>query len=234
MNWLAEIIADCALTEDVEDYLLGRGAKEETIRAEGFVTWKPSAKPIPDETFCKRYGLHGERIEGYLVTPVRSPKGGLIGFEARCIHQKLISDYRLPEAAWNPFWLGTRRAMPKIWAGGDVWITEGLFDLCPLEWAVPSKDAVLASVRARLSRSHVEFLRRFCRGWVNMVYDRDTAGRQGTVGWVDETGKRRYGAVDNLRRAGLTCRDVAYHGGKDPGEIWNSGGVKAIQAAFPI
>ena len=234
MNWLEEILVKMTLTEEVEDYLLGRGAKEATIREEGIVTWSPPSQAVTDAVFCRRYGPYGEKIAGYLVTPVRSPKGALIGFEARSIRQKAISDFRFVEAAWNPFWLGTRRAMPKIWAGGDVWIVEGLFDLCPLEWAVPEKDAVLASVRARLSACHVEFLRRFCKGQVNMVYDQDPAGRAGMHGWTDETGKKKMGALERLRRVGLVCRDVPFQGGKDPGQIWDRGGAKAVQAAFPI
>lgn len=231
-SWLEKALAACVLTDSVEGYLLGRGAKEITIAAEGIVTWCPPVDPAPDPDFRKAHGEHGERLEGYLVCPVRSPRGSLIGFESRATHVKRIVDYRLPEAAWNPFWLGTRKAMPALWAGGDAWIVEGLFDMCPLEWAVPGTDAVLASVRAKLSKKHVEFLQRFCKGWVHMVYDRDATGRKSTVGWVDETGKHRYGALDVLQRVGLKCRDVFYSGGKDPGELWDKGGVAAIRAAF--
>ena len=233
MSWLEEALAACTLTEEVEGYMLGRGAKESSIAAEGIVTWRPSADPVPNEEFCEKYGKHGEKLDGFLMCPVRSPKGILLGFEARNIRQKVISDFRLPEAYWNPFFLGTRSAMPSIWSGGDVWICEGLFDKFPLEWAVPSGDAVLATVRAKLSDSHVEFLRRFCTGTIHMVYDRDETGRKATVGWVDaETGRKRYGALDALKRVGLKCVDVQYRGGKDPGEIWDHGGAAAVKAAF--
>jgi hypothetical protein len=106
-----------------------------------------------------------------------------------------------------------------------------LFDLCPLEWAIPEKDAVLASVRAKLTMSHVEFLRRFCRGRVNMVYDQDDSGRKGTFGFIDESGKKQMGALDWLRRVGLQCRDIPYEG-KDPGVIWDTGGVSAVRNTF--
>jgi DNA primase len=155
-----------------------------------------------------------------------------LGFEGRSIHEKKITDFRLPEEKWCPFFLGLHSAMSRIWDGGDVWITEGLFDKCALEWAVPEKDAVLATVRAALSRPHVEFLRRFCRGRVQMVYDLDETGRKATRGWVDERGQKRLGALELLQRAGLTCRDVPYRGAKDPGEIWNMGGAEAIRKVF--
>ena len=232
MSWLEQSLATCSLTPEVESYLLGRGAKPVSIQREGIVTWQAQDVPLPDEEFRKRYGSRGEALVGALVCPVRSPRGKLIGFEARSIREKRISDYRLHEAAWNPFFLGTKNAVEKLWMGGDAWIVEGLFDLFPLEWAVPSTDAVLATVRARLSVSHVEFLRRFCRGLVNMVYDRDETGRKGITGWVDETGKKRWGALQSLGRVGLKCRDVPYGGGKDPGEIWDRGGVEALRKTF--
>lgn len=234
MGWLDDALSQCRLTDEVEGYLLGRGAKEEFIQQEGIVTWCRADSPIPDQTFQDRYGTHGERLEGCLVCPVRSPKGEVIGFEGRSTQRKYITDFRLPPSAWNPFWLGTKTAMPKIWSGGDVWIVEGLFDLCPLQWAIPQEDAILASVRAHLSRNHVEFLRRFCKGWVNMVYDRDETGRKATHGYTDDQGKRHWGALDNLQRVGLDCRDKPYSGGTDPGEIWDLGGAPAIKKAFPL
>lgn len=234
MTWLGEVLGDCVLTPRVEDYLLGRGAKEESIQAEGAVTWQVPEKDIPDAIFRQRYGPRGEKLSGWLICPVYSPKGALLGFEGRNTQQKMITDFRLPASKWSPFWLGTRRMMSRIWAGGDVWVVEGLFDLFPLEWVVPETDAVLASVRAKLSRQHVAFLRRFCKGWVHMVYDRDETGRKGTVGFVDDTGKRVWGALESLEHAGLRCRDVTYRGGNDPGEIWDSGGVEALNAAFVL
>lgn len=239
-RWLEEHLKKCVLTEDVQDYFMGRGGKEETLLAEGIVTWKLLSEDSPDPVFCKKYKSRGEYLQGMLICPVRSPKGVLLGFEGRSIHQKSITDFRLPEEKWNPFFLGTRTAMPKIWAGGDVWVTEGLFDKCPLEWAVPPQDAVLATVRAALSRRHIEFFRRFCtlsknrrKGiCVHMVYDQDPTGKKATRGWEDETGKWHPGALALLKKAGVSCVEVTYRGGKDPGDIWNQGGVAAIRAAF--
>lgn len=231
-TWLSDVLQAFSLTEDVETYLLGRGLKESTILAEGIVTGRVLDNPVPDKNFRAICGSRGERLAGMLVCPVRAPSGALLGFEARSIHEKRILDFRLPNSKWVPFFLGTRKAMPAIWAGGDIWIVEGLFDLAPLEWVVPSRDAVLATVRAYLGHNHVEFLRRFCKGHVHMVYDMDATGRKATKGWTDETGKRHPGALDLLHRVGLKCSDVTYSGGKDPGEIWSHGGLAAIQAAF--
>ena len=231
-EWLARALKDFPLTDDVSEYLLGRGAKEETILAEGIRTWQRLPEPSPDEEFTKRFLAYGERLEGMLVTPVRSPRGKLLGFEARSIHEKRVMDFRLPEAKFSPFCIGTRRAMPALWAGGNIWVVEGLFDLTALEWAIPPGDAIIATVRAHLTKTQLEFLRRFCTGQVKMVYDRDETGRKAVTGWIDDTGKKRMGALQLLDGVKLVGVDVHYSGGKDPGEIWDHGGVSAIQATF--
>jgi len=232
MNWLSDVLDRCTLTADVEGYFLGRGAKAESIKSDGIVTWQRLSEPAPEASFRNMAGTYGERYEGFAICPVWSPRGTLLGFEARNTKQKYIRDYRLPEAAWNPFFIGMKRSLPKIWAGGDVWIVEGQFDLYPLEWAIPETDAVLATVRAKLSTWHVEFLRRYCKGWVHMVYDRDETGQKATFGYRTDDGKYRKGALDVLSRVGLKCRDVPFSGGKDPGDLWDAGGAEGVRAAF--
>jgi hypothetical protein len=260
-EWLQSALRSFTLTEDVEDYLFGRGVREETIRGEGMVTWQaPLTEPAPDSLFRDQCGDRGERLVGMMVCPVRSPRGTLLGFEARSIHKKRILDFRLPVAKWCPFFIGTRLAMPAIWAGGDVWLGEGLFDKAPLEWAVPMRDAVLATVRAHLTPQQLDFLRRFVKGTVHVVFDHDDTGVKATHGYKDDTGKARPGVLRLLERvvdpmtkqcvrcrtsllrdasrcdycgwSGLKCIDVPYSGGKDPGEIWDKGGATAIKAQF--
>lgn len=227
------------LPEAAEGYLLGRGMRERTIHRLGITLWTPPQTPAPDEAFRERYGENGrgEYLAGRLVCPALSPRGDLLGFEARSWQgEKRITDYRLPEASWNPFFLGlTPEAMRKLWDGGDVWIVEGLFDLAPMERVVPGKDVVLATVRAKLSDAHIAFLKRILKpsAMVHMVYDNDETGRKQIDGWVDEkTGKRRWGALQRLGHVGVGCRDIPYRGGKDPGEIWDTGGEEALRRAF--
>lgn len=239
MNWLAEHLATCALSPAHEGYCLGRGAKEESIKRIGVVTWQMMAVP-PDlegeanSFWIKKYGPFGEKLMGWLVWPLLSPRGTVIGFAARRTDVKVITRYLLPEAEWNPIWTGMcPETMERIWAGADIWVAEGIFDLFPLEWAAPANTVVLGSERARLTYKHIEFLRRFSRGQVWLIYDNDETGRRGVTGWVDETGKERPGGIDRLRRAGVQCRDVTYRG-KDPGEVWKKGGAAAMRAAFSL
>lgn len=231
MTWL-DVIKSFVLTPAVESYLHSRGAKDESIQALGLRTWQPLPEDAPDPVFRGRYGSRGERLTGRLVCPLRSPRGSLVGFEARSIEEKSVTRYLLPEAAWLPLWLGLVPAtMEKIWDGGDVWIVEGLFDMLALEWVLPERDVALGSGRAKLTDKQVEFLRRFCRGRVFLVYDNDPAGKKGMRGWIDESGKRYPGAKHLLDRAGVTSEILPYVG-KDPGEVWRAGGVPALQRAF--
>jgi DNA primase len=244
MGWLDRTLADCELDEECRGYVLGRGASPRAIREMGLTTWVPPETPIDDEAFVYRYGTveekragksKGEKIEGWLICPLHSPQGRVIGFEARRTDRKAVSQFKLdPEAYWNPVLIGLKRALPAIWRGRDIWCSEGQFDLYPLDWVIPEGDANLASLTAHLTPAHVQFFWRAsllgCR--VHMVYDNDESGRRGLHGFTDETGKERWGAIKSLNRVGVPCEAVSYGGGGDPGDIWDNGGVNAMRRAF--
>lgn len=237
MRWLPEALCQCRLTEDVESYLLSRGAKEESYQRIGIVTWEhPYESGVGDAAFQAKYGPpNGIDLAGWLICPIYTTRGQVIGFEARCIERKAISEYLLPEGFWHPIWLGlTPETMQHLWEGCDVWVGEGLFDVFPLEWLVPKPTVVLGTLRAKLTRKHVEFLRRYCKSGaeVHMVYDLDEAGRKATRGFIDDRGKRRWGALEALKYAKIRCREVPYTGGKDPGELWSRGGLAALREGF--
>jgi len=210
LNWLEKAVKErLPLTPEVEGYLLGRGGKPDTIRLMGLGEWIGLEEECPDPVFRQRYGSRGEKLEGFMVCPVITPRGSVIGINARSMGVKKVERYLIRQAAWNPIWETRPDTPEKLWAGGEAWIVEGLFDMFALEWYVPSQDAVLSSIRANMTAKHVEFLRRFGVR-VNMVYDRDTTGRDGTTK-----------ALSVLKRAGIVCRDVPYRGGEDPGELWD-------------
>jgi DNA primase len=235
-QWLESALkTSLDLPGQAEGYLLGRGVQEQAIVDLEMGVWRPPDESAPDNLFVKRYGPRGEKLEGHLVYPLRTGKGDLLGFEARSMTEKAVSQFKLDRAFWNPVYLGLRRAMPKIWAGGDIWIGEGMFDMTALDHIVPEKDATLGALTARLTYSQIEFLRRFSQGTVNMVFDRDEKGRKATVGWTDETGKKRWGAIESLDRVEVRCRDVPYRcpvGTKDPGDIWEQHGTAGLRRAF--
>lgn len=238
-DWLQGVLqAGRDLPEDAEGYLRGRGMREKLISELEMAIWHCPTEPAPDKAFSDKYGAHGEYLRGKLICPFFSPRGEIIGFEGRTWDgTKRITDYRMAEGSWNPVFIGlTSATMRRLWDGGNAWVVEGLFDLTALERVVPEKDVVLATIRAKLSRSHVEFLRRYVRKarsqTVYMVYDNDETGRKQTHGWTDDLGKDRWGALTLLSRVGVDCQDFPYSGGKDPGEIWDKGGEVALRRTF--
>jgi len=233
-GWLAAHLATLELSEACEGYLLGRGASPSTIERLGIREWVPAKTPCTNTHFTSRYGAHGEKLDQMVVIPLYGPSGTLVGIEARSRFEKRVTDFRLPEAAWNVVAINTPRCAEALWAGGAVWVVEGVYDLCALDWCIPKTDAVLATLRAGLGKDVVEFIARFCTNRVYMVYDNDETGRKATNGWVDTaTSKRRFGALELLKRAGVHAVDYRYSG-KDPGDVWSKGGLGKLQRTFVV
>lgn len=234
-EWLDAALVEASghLSEEAAHYAMGRGLKESLIREMGMGLWEGPSEPAPDPVFRKRFGARGEKLSGMITTPIYNPRGRLLGVEFRAFEgPKRVSQFLLPEAKWNPVFIGMPMAMDRIWNGGDIWIVEGLFDLAALHWVAPERDAILATLRARLSFAHVQFLARFASGMVNMVYDQDETGQKAVDGWVDPTGKERWGALRSLERVQVPCRKISFRGGKDPGEIWDKLGADGVRATF--
>jgi hypothetical protein len=217
----------------VSAYLAGRGLSIGLLEGLGMGEWNPPSCAAPSSSFSRRYGSRGQALGGRIAVPIRSPRGVLIGLEARAVEEKLLSGYRTSEAAWNPSWVQTPDAPAKLWAGGRAWIVEGLFDLVALYKVVPQGDAVFATLRAALGRREVEFLRRYCTAGVIMAYDNDETGRRATDGWYDEAEDRhRMGAIRALERAGVPHVRACKYLGKDPGVVWETRGIKGLTADF--
>jgi hypothetical protein len=236
--WLEDALAVATdFPEEVGGYLLGRGLTEAVIRGMGIGVWRGLEDPSPLATFREKFGPRGLGVVGWLSIPVRSPRGTLIGVDFRTWgeEKKNVREFRLPEAVWNPTFTGVwPDSLARIWAGGDVWLVEGLFDLA-IARVLPAKDVALATGGAACSKHHIDFLARFVspRAQVHLCYDADAAGEKQKTGWADpKTGKRYAGVPDRLLRVGVRCRAVHYGGGKDPGEIWERGGMAALRRTF--
>ena len=220
-NWLQTTLQGCVLTDEMEGYLYGRGATSERIESFGLRTWKAPPIKSPDPVFESKFGDCGAWVGGWLTCPLYSPKGVLIGVEFRNTIRKRILYYMLePDSKWIAPWIGTQQAMPELWDGFEVWIVEGMFDLFALDWVVPKGVTLLSSLKARLTKNHIRFLKRFAPS-VCMVYDLDDAGQRGT---------RK--ALYDLKEAEVKCRSLTYTGGKDPGEVWDKFGVEGLGKSF--
>lgn len=221
MSWLAEELKKMSLDEPSEDYLLRRGVKRTSFEKMGEVTWEFLSSVSPERSFRAKYGDLGQKLEGSLVCPIYSPKGEVLGFEARSMEKKLISRYLLPKAEWNPIWLAHKDSAEKIWKGSTVWIVEGRFDLYTMEWVVPTTDVILCSLRASLTPFHIKYLQRLKPFQVNIVYDMDETGKKGS-----------FFAQKALNSVSINCEIINFVGGKDPNEIWSKGGLPLLQKSF--
>jgi DNA primase len=221
-DWLEESLSLCSLSPRAQDYLLGRGATQEVLEHWGLISWECPFSVCPEEEWREKYGKHFEALEGNLAIPLRSPQGVLLGVEFRSIDRKKISRLVLPEAKWNPLWIGMPQAMPFIWKGSPIYIVEGIFDLFAMRHII-KQGAILGSGPAHLNFQQLTFLRRWSRDIIYMVYDRDPAGRKGTED-----------AIQTLSKWGLESKEVSYgKPGDDPGVIWDRGGVEALKTEFP-
>lgn len=238
-EWLQETLQQMSLSDDLCGYLYGRGFTDDLIRHTAPVQWDGQrVSQCPDADFSKKYlwGVLNERV----IFPIRAPDDTLLGFESRTWgdRPKQMLQILLPEAQEHPVFLGmSPSVMDAVWAGGDVWIVEGIFDLAAMQHIIPQRDVVLSTLRARVSPRHADFLQRYLRDGqiVRMCYDNDETGRQQTHGFTDPKSKKRVrGALDILRGVGVACRDETYRGGKDPGEIWQTGGVTRLRKAFNL
>lgn len=220
-RWLQDSLSRCRLSREARSYLYSRGVTDEIIEKMELTTWSCPNSASPDETFRKRHGTHGGRLQGRIVCPYFSPRGNVVGFEARTFgDRKFISDIRSPSASWNPIFLGMKESMSRIWGSGVVWIVEGVYDLAAMYPIIPETDGLLASLTANLSIAQRRFLERFVR-YLFLVYDMDETGKRG----IEKV--RRY-----CERVGIRCIPAFYRGGKDPGVIWQRGGDEAIEEVF--
>lgn len=210
-------------------YLERRGVGPSVMGRVDVGIWVPPATVAPDSSFRARCGPRGEKIAGRIVLPLYTPRGEIMGIEARSMTKELTG-YRVPHTKWAPAWVTTKNPSEGLWNNGRAWIVEGFFDLAALVRVVPEADVVIATLRAGMNRIQIEHLRRFCRGGVVVAYDNDEAGRRATHGY-QEGGRRKFGIVDYIEREGLHVTACRYLG-KDPGDIWLNKGDRGLLQAF--
>jgi DNA primase len=239
-EWFASalLVSSDTLPEQAEGYMLGRGLPHALATEMRVGLWRSSDEGCPDSTFAARYGGRGHRVEGWLSIPMWSPRGQILGVEyRRWDGEKGSQKFYMPESKWLPVFTGlVPSALNRIWRGADVWLVEGVFDLA-VAHAIPSKDVALACGGAKITPNQLAFLRRFLsdRAWVHVCFDMDETGRNMAHGYTHpDTGKRVWGVVERLTRAGIKARVVEYRGGKDPGEIWEAEGTEYLRRALSL
>lgn len=205
--WFDESIV---MTDEMESYLLGRGAKRETLEAMNLGEWQPTPEAIQRHPESKY-------LYGWLACPLRTPAGKIAGCDFRNIHHKDVRKIFFGTAAeWTSLWVAPPNSFLKIWQHQPVYLVEGIFDMFALEWAVPSTAVVMACGRAGMTNQQMEALRRMQPSRVHMVFDMDVPGR-----------KASQFVSSRLRKIGLDVIEHSYSC-KDPGEVWLKYGASGL------
>lgn len=224
MEWLEKTINQLPEPSgEALSYLEYRGMLPETIKELNLKIW--NNPPVPS-AFSKTYGPRGAKLGGMIVVPLYTPRGKVLGFEARSVKKDLFQ-YRLLNSKWNPAFIGLNHFMPLIWSGAKIWIVEGLYDYAVLRRTLSPDQVVLATLRAAMTRRHINFLARFSKSGVRLAYDNDPPGRAAILG----DGKKR-GLLHSLRRNGVSLVEDHRYLGKDPADLWLKGKDQALKENF--
>jgi len=219
-GWLKQGFA--SPLETYRPYLLSRGVNSQsTIH---FHSWNPHSN-VQDPRFKSMFGQQGERIKEHLIIPISSPRGQIIGLEARSLSedgQKKVLQYRTPHSQWNPYLLGSQNAFKALWEGHDLWIVEGVFDLIAVEKCLSNGDAVCSTLRAGMDANTLASISQFYTpmSTIYICYDNDETGRKKSL-WLHK----------EMSRLGIRCVEWKYRG-KDPGEVWKAGGLQGLKKMF--
>lgn len=235
-HWLLNAIDKYTLDDHTEGYLLGRGFSSTLIDNLNVGVWKTLSTRAPSTDFHK-YGVMGHRLNNMLCIPLYSPRGVLLGCEYRSTTEKKVMKYYLPDVKWAPVFGGMYpKVFDKIVQGADVWLVEGVFDMC-INKVLPTNHVVLSMGGARMSKSQLNFLSRFVRSYatVHICFDMDETGRNQSMGYKEkDTGRFMWGVKQRLDKVNVNTRVVSYFGGKDPGEIWEVGGNSYLRESLNL
>ena len=218
MTWLDDLTqhAKSRLDDRVLDALATRGVSDEQVThfQIGHLDGLPEGIAYPED-FLKEVWRGSKLVDVYLF-PLTNVLGEVKGFQFRQVERDRTGylDYYADRSEAVLF--GLAQAMPHIWERGEVLLVEGVFDLFPVQRAVPW---TISTLTARVVEPLVPVLRRLVRRvWIG--YDMDAPGRRGISSF-----KRDHG--DTFEVHGLEWPTPLTSSGKrakDPGDLWETWG----------
>lgn len=176
LDWLAAIVtnaqADLPGSPAVE-YLTQRGVSLALAQQYG-VGYADPARAVEAATeawvrWARRYWT------GRLVFPLYDTLGRPIGMQTRLLEEKAYHIFYAHPSDLHPYVFGLPQALPSIWATGYVVLVEGVFDALAV---APHAPCVVATLRAKPTRTLSLFLRRYARSVIALL-DMDEPGREG-------------------------------------------------------
>lgn len=164
-------------------------------------------------------GGYYDRFRHRVMFPIRDPRGRVVGFAGRSLGDDPPKYLNSPETVLfrkRRLWFGLDLARPRIRDTGRVVVVEGYMDVMAVDRAGIGYAAV-ASLGTSLSREQAALLARYATE-VILAYDGDEAGRAATL---------RAGEL--LEEAGLEVRVAQLPAGRDPDELFRTGGADALR-----
>jgi DNA primase len=213
-------------------YLERRGISEETARRfrlgyapdDRYWLYRFLRKKNYSEEFLAESGLFSRNypnisiFSGRLVFPITDRRGRTVAFGGRSLDDREPKYINSPETRLfhkRSTLFGLSEAQKEIRRSGEVFVAEGYFDV--LAFFDSDIPRAVAPLGTSLTEEHVRTLGRSAERIV-LVFDDDQAGLR--AAWK---------AIRLLERAGIESRVLTPQGGKDPGEILEKEGRRALQ-----
>ena len=227
MTWLDDFCLEAhgALTSEVREQLYRRGVTDEQI--DGFrIGCLPRAALPPYVTVAPRFrswwGSHASQFRNALVFPLTSTLGTVHGLQFRDVDEKVRGYLDYFESKEEPAFFGLAQAMPSVWETEEVWLVEGVFDLCPIQRHRPN---VISTMHAGVSKQLARLLRRVVRTLL-LAYDMDSTGLSVAYDLARELRGTFEVVIVKFPRVRLPRGGLA----KDPNELWSAWGDVGLGA----
>jgi len=214
MSWVQNlaVFAASLLTDREREALLSRGVSNEQID-EFQIGYLNKDLPTGMPGHFLEWSEGGQKLNDVFVFPLTTTLGEIRGFQFRHVTRgrKEYMDFFLDRH--EPCLFGLHQAIEAIWAAKAVYLVEGVFDLMPIQRAVPY---VLATLTAYTNNQTARLLRRLVRR-VWLGYDMDAGGEKG-----HKVFQKKHG--DEFEVYIVEYPKVNGKQMNDPGDLWEAWG----------
>lgn len=215
MGYLGDIAAHAHghLPDRVREALWARGVSDQQVDLFK-IGWLPGRLPeieVPEE-FRTWWAGHQWRLTDTFVFPLTNSLGEILGLQFRSVDERRRGYLDYIASKEEPVFFGLAQAMPSVWTTEQVWLVEGVFDLCPLQRHVSN---ILSTLHAGVSKQLWRLLRRLVRK-INLAYDTDATGAKVSYDIAREMGRHFEIKIVKFPR-------IPFKGGfaKDPNNFWS-------------
>jgi DNA primase len=217
--------AHAQMVAESREALWRRGVSDEQIDAFDIGILPGARLPTGlgcDPRFVTWWSAHRKQFKDPLVFPLTSTLGVVLGLQFRDREPKIKGYLDYFESKEEPAFFGLAQAMASVWETEEVWLVEGVFDLCPIQRHVPN---VISTLHAGVSSQLRRVLRRVART-IFVAYDMDTTGYKVAHDIARELSDQFKIKIVRFPRVPMPSG----HNTKDPNELWSVWGDQRLGA----